>query len=82
MFIFKILYNVYSQQIKVSVVTDDDNDGLKNCCKTIYKFINKGSIVTPIIMHFWDMATDLAVICDWIPQANWCMFCFLFLHTN
>eukprot|EP01084_Bolivina_argentea_P035758 66250_1 len=65
--------NNNDNKIRVIVEEDEENENwlthLKN--QNITKLFNKLSFFTPIFFHFWDTATDLAVVCDWIPDASW-----------
>ena len=66
------------KEITVTVEEDDDHDDnclskLKEgkCVSLIIRYLNKSTSFTPIFFHFWDMATDLAVLCDWMEEFNW-----------
>ena len=52
---------------KTVTVTAVESDKARCACLGLHRL----SLYSPIFFHFWDMATDLAVLCDWLPDANW-----------
>eukprot|EP01083_Nonionella_stella_P097690 274579_1 len=70
----KLLRHMTSQ---VHLFVEEEEEEEKNTSKRSIYFnyisikVNKLLLYLPIFTHFWDMATDLAVLCDWIAYSNW-----------
>jgi ankyrin repeat protein len=47
--------------------TYDDDESVVATCNY---YMHRSTLIMPVFLHFWDMATDIGVVCAWLPYMN------------